>query len=560
MAAASLAKNEFGVVVGRMRDAPPSVFVPPEAWRRVPNQPAALETDNMRVFRDACDAMHERFGAHGFSQPNRQVVDFVTQDRDRFADEHINFEGMFARPPASYQTDALRNIFTRLQGRVLVAFEMGGGKTMMGSGCVAHYDTQRTNSLIVAPASILGKWKTELEQWYGITNVTVFRKGAQKLPRDTIVITTFDLAKTRPELLDRTWTCVVVDECHKLSGTGTARSLNLVPMLQRATSCVLLSGTPQKAKPIELYNLLSALHPHLFTYEEFAVRYCAGFVDNYGKFVCSGHKQEEELNLVLSCCMIRALKTDVLPDLPSKTREVVRLDLAPEAVAFFATERAKQAELRKTASALQNLAESSAKEVERAQNEQKAHSMYMWRKSGELKLPAAFAWFLALYQKLQADANTQNDKFVLFAYHTATIGQLTGMLTAAGIAHVCVTGAVDPKKRQGLLDCMRDEAHATKVCVLGLGACAEGLDLQGAANRVVFFELIHTPAIMDQAEDRVHRPGAHKPIETYWLLGKDTHDESVYRTLSCKRQLNDRIVDGGATKHQKLAPEASQSF
>lgn len=55
-------------------------------------------------------------------------------------------------------------------------------------------------------------------------------------------------------------------------------------------------------------------------YEDYGIRYCAGQKNVFGwDFTGSSNMQELQL-LLKSTCMIRRLKSDVLSQLPSKTR------------------------------------------------------------------------------------------------------------------------------------------------------------------------------------------------------------------------------------------------
>ena len=58
-----------------------------------------------------------------------------------------------------------------------------------------------------------------------------------------------------------------------------------------------------------------------------------------------------------------------------------------------------------------------------------------------------------------------------------------------------------------------------------------------AASTVVFSELIWTPSMMQQAEDRVHRIGQLQSVNIYYLIAKDTLDEGILSMLNYKNKV-----------------------
>ena len=68
----------------------------------------------------------------------------------------------------------------------------------------------------------------------------------------------YDLASRRSEdIAKMKFKACIADECHYLKSRDSKRSKNLIPILSQAKRCVLISGTPMLARPVELYNLLN---------------------------------------------------------------------------------------------------------------------------------------------------------------------------------------------------------------------------------------------------------------------------------------------------------------
>jgi SWI/SNF-related matrix-associated actin-dependent regulator of chromatin subfamily A-like protein 1 len=72
---------------------------------------------------------------------------------------------------------------------------------------------------------------------------------------------------------------------------------------------------------------------------------------------------------------------------------------------------------------------------------------------------------------------------------------------------------------------------------------AQGFTLTRASN-VAFLELEWTPAMHDQAEDRLHRIGQRDAVTAWYLLAAGTIDESMAELVARKRGIVGAVTDG----------------
>lgn len=110
--------------------------------------------------------------------------------------------------------------------------------------------------------------------------------------------------------------CAIVDESHMLKNKKSQRTQQLLPVLQATKRCVLLSGTPALARPIELWPQLVILGTakNGWDIDE------AEFIQKYVK--SSSTQRRAELHTMLTgTIMIRRMKSDILKSLPAKVRE-----------------------------------------------------------------------------------------------------------------------------------------------------------------------------------------------------------------------------------------------
>ena len=118
----------------------------------------------------------------------------------------------------------------------------------------------------------------------------------------------------------------IADEAHYLKSKDAKRSKVLLPILQAARRCIMISGTPMLSRPVEVYNLLSTIRPDTTpSFTNFTSRYCNPKETGWGMDY-TGNSCTKELHYVLAqSIMIRRLKKDVLSELPPKRRQKIEV-------------------------------------------------------------------------------------------------------------------------------------------------------------------------------------------------------------------------------------------
>ena len=176
-----------------------------------------------------------------------------------------------------YQIETVRKVLKQYRGRVLLADEVGLGKTVEAGMVLKEYMLRgmAERVLILTPASLVGQWRDEMAAKFGIECATshdpLLRSDPQRFWGQPLVIASIAAArrKEHAELLaGLTYDVVVVDEAHHLRDQ-TSASYRLVNALQKRF-LLLLSATPVQNSLLELYNLLTLLQPGIFkTQKEF---------------------------------------------------------------------------------------------------------------------------------------------------------------------------------------------------------------------------------------------------------------------------------------------------
>jgi len=172
---------------------------------------------------------------------------------------------------------ALRN---PLQEGVLLADEVGLGKTIEAALVVCQYWAERRRRLLViCPASLRKQWAQELYDKFAVPTTVVdavsLRKQSagdilttlERLVGTAVVIMSYQFAsKLEAELRAVPWDVVVIDEAHKLRNAHRAKN-RTGQALKRALQGrkkLLLTATPLQNSLMELYGLSTLIDEHLF--------------------------------------------------------------------------------------------------------------------------------------------------------------------------------------------------------------------------------------------------------------------------------------------------------
>ncbi|XP_071448484.1 SWI/SNF-related matrix-associated actin-dependent regulator of chromatin subfamily A-like protein 1 [Hetaerina americana] len=445
-----------------------------------------------------------------------------------------------------FQVEGVRFGISR-NGRCLIADEMGLGKTIQSLG-IAHYYYEEWPLLIVCPSSVKYTWKEAINKWLPSIirtgeEVAVISNSKESLEHGKIVIMSTDMFSKSGDKLSR-FKVIIVDESHSLKNSKSARSQVAYKVLRQAKRVILLSGTPALSRPAELYHQLTCIDrvgfPRMM---EFGIRYCNGKNKPWG-WDYSGATNMEELVLLLEeRLMLRRLKSDVLEQLPAKTREVVILD--PSAVNKISKEMCNSLKKFQSKQKLKN-------------TESRGALLEYFNKSGTAKIQAICNYIEDL---LEDDL-----KFICFAHHQVVLDGVCQVLQQNGIRYIRIDGSTSAVARKELCD-EYQLSDQCRVAVLSITAANTGLTLS-ASSLIIFAELFWNPGILAQAEDRAHRIGQKNNVVVRYLVAEGTVDDYLWPMLQGKLEVLNQmglskecVIDADCT-HQKdsLQKEITEYF
>src|SRR2546423_1476943 len=236
-----------------------------------------------------------------------------------------------------YQTEAVRKVLKQFRGRVLLADEVGLGKTIEAGMALKEYLMRgmARRVLILTPATLVGQWQEEMQTKFDVEFATSYdglllRRDPEVFwaqPRVIASIATARRAEHLPLLAAQNYDLVVVDEAHHLKNRQT-QNWKLVNALQKRF-LLLLSATPVQNSLVELYNLLTLLKPGIFkTEREFRQSYMTT-----GKPRVPANR--ERMRDLMRDVMIRNTRSLVDVHLPPRHATTLRLEPNAEEAACY---------------------------------------------------------------------------------------------------------------------------------------------------------------------------------------------------------------------------------
>jgi superfamily II DNA or RNA helicase len=454
--------------------------------------------------------------------------------------------------PFWHQTETVRKVLKQFRGRVLLADEVGLGKTIEAGMVLKEYLLRGMAGrvLVLVPASLVGQWREELEGKFDISCVTthdaLLREDPDRFWGAPRIVASLALARRREHaerLLAQSFDIVIVDEAHHLRDRAS-QGYKLVDGLTKRF-LLLLSATPVQNNLIELYNLLTLLKPGIFkTQKEFRAAYMTP-----GK--PRQPANSERLRDLMRDAMIRNTRAVVALKLPRRHASTRRVELrADEASAYL-----------DTAARVRALgADSSQGGQSQGGHRLALHHLLGAAGSSPAAAAAAIERFAvrrpddptwrALAQRwaalgagdkemalLELLARNPTEKKLVFIQHKETMTSLAGLLARNGIAFARFDGALSGPDKDAAIADFRERVPVL-LCTESGG---EGRNIQ-FCNTLINFDIPWNPMAIEQRIGRIDRIGQTREVFVFNLVAGGTVEEQVLRLLDEKINMFELVV------------------
>lgn len=480
---------------------------------------------------------------------------------------------------------------------LLIGDEMGLGKTIQALGLL-NATPGISKVLVICPASLKINWSREADRWLVDRELA---KAVKVVDGKTVLypgerrfwIVNYDiLQQHHAALTSMKWDLLVADECHYMKNQTTLRTKHVmgwkpgkkdlakwsraclvaerkgnpkppepqeIPAIE-ATRKVGLTGTPIPNRPIEGFSIFSWLAPQVFSsFWSYVTTYCNAHQNRYGWDMTGASNLDQLQHTLRTTIMVRRLKSEVLPELPAKMRQVI--ELAPNGAS-----RAIEAEQKSWARYQDRLVElraavelakasDSKEEYEKAVRALREGLSAAFTEMSKARHLTALAKVKHVIDHVKDSLDEEGHKVVLFAHHTDVVD---AYMKEFGAVAVRVTGRDSKEARQVAVDRFQNDP-SVRLFVGNIQAAGVGLTLT-ASSHVVFAELDWVPGNMTQAEDRCHRIGQRDNVLVQHLVLEGSLDAVMAHRLVEKQNVIDRALDemwaadGGMFKQIPVLP------
>jgi hypothetical protein len=440
---------------------------------------------------------------------------------------------------------------TRLGLGACLADDMGLGKTIQVLSLLLHLRQEKPGqpaspSLLVAPASLLGNWKSEIDKFAPSLKVFTAHPSETeleelrsdpiaKLQSPDLVMTTYGMLSRLDWLRERKWEMVILDEAQAIKNAGT-RQTRAVKEL-KSTGRITLTGTPVENRLSDLWSLFDFLNPGLLG----APKAFASFVKDMSSRTDNAYGP---LRSLVRPYLLRRLKTDktVIADLPDKTEVNAYCSLSKRQVVLYEQAVRELAEQLKSLDGIQRRGVVLAFLM---RLKQICNHPSHWLSDGVYD-PADSGKFSRLKEICQQLAERQ-EKPLIFTQFREITGPLSGFLRDIfGRPGLVLHGGTAVKERRELVQAFQRD-DGPPFFVLSLKAGGTGLNLT-AASHVIHFDRWWNPAVENQATDRAFRIGQKQNVLVHKFVCRGTVEEKIDRLIAEKISLSRDVLEGAGEK------------
>ena len=507
-------------------------------------------------------------------RPNEQAIDIEADWTPRGA-YHAGPPSCLSTPLKAHQDKGLQWLQQAwIQGRpgVLLADDMGLGKTLQALTFLAWLrEGMQTGQvapgplLIVAPTGLLENWREEHDRHldqpglgkilraYG-KELSVHRAiGTNGRPTISIaalrsadcVLTTYETLRDYDRDFGQVrFVAAVFDEAQKIKTPGirltdAAKAMNI-------EFRVAMTGTPVENRLADLWCIVDAVHPgYLGELKRFSAR--------YERKADEGELRSLKDQLDRSRgdrppLMVRRLRWDHLPDLPTCEENIVEAPMPPPQRAAY--EETVVAARNSTMRGAMLSALSALRRISLHPDSESPEN--------DAEFIKGSARLILLFQILD-DVRARHERALIFLDHRAMQARLAGMIQRRyrlAASPMIINGAVPGAARQARVNRFQSAGTGFDVMLLSPRAGGVGLTLT-AANHAIHLERWWNPAVEDQCTGRVLRIGQSRPVTVHVVQsvcpGRRSFDQNLHALLQRKRELvRDTLGTGEVSEDESL--------
>lgn len=434
-------------------------------------------------------------------------------------------------------------------GHRLIAEPMGLGKTRIALAAAACHNPARL--LVIAPPVMATGWRKEIKESQicgtgaEISLVTAKTKPDKvMLPDRGTVITTDSLLAARPQftktLQDWAPDVIIVDEAHRIKN-GKAKRTQQVRALARHTDspCYCLTGTPMLASPDELLPILEVTKTIRWFKNPGAFLQTYTWKTPWGARLPRKNQLPKLRQTLDAHVWVRHPQTVVanIPEMVSQSK-IVDVDLGEYRKAHREVVDAIRAWAKDLGVA------PTPQLVDEYCSEALPHISRLRVAAGRCKIVAAKELLADWLDTHPAgEDGLFAEPLIVWAHHREVMDALIETVEDMGVKNFgVIRGGMATEDVSRMVDDFQE--GRLPVLLASIHAAGVGVTLT-RATVAIFVETDWTPAIVAQAQARIHRIGQTRDTLCVTLVAPGTLDETIMRILGEKSKVLTPVLGGG---------------
>jgi len=427
-----------------------------------------------------------------------------------------------------HQVEAANKVINEMNGRAILADEVGLGKTIEAGLILKEYLFRRLvkRVLILVPSSLVNQWVQELYEKFYI-QATVYRKN-YRWDEYPIIVCSLDLAKRSPhreEILKIKYDLVIIDEAHRLKNQKTLNHTFVRSIKKKY--CLLLTATPIQNDVLELFNLVSIIKPGLLgNYSHFK--------KTYGKPTA---KNKQHLHQLIQNVMVRNRRKDTILDDVKRNIETIWMDFSKEEQQAY-DRLANTLQKTATFAKLTYLKELCSSREACYLSLQKREPDHLQNEVEQVMEDiAALPHHTKANKLVEIIQQIGSEKVIVFTQYRATQYYLQWYLQQHNISAITFYGGLKRGRKEWITTLFKNHYQV----LIATEAGGEGINLQFCSH-MINYDLPWNPMHVEQRIGRIHRYGQKQHVTVYNFAIKNTLEEHVINLLYEKINVFERVI------------------
>ncbi len=431
-------------------------------------------------------------------------------------------------------------VFAVNAGRCLLADEMGLGKTIQAVGAaeLLRREMGIQKVLVVCPTSLKYQWKMEIEKFSGATvNVVEGLQPKRRKQYETdpafFQIISYNTVANDAELISAMDAdLLIIDEAQRIKNFRTKVSMQLKKV--RTPYCFVLTGTPLENKLEELYAIAQFV-------DQYKLPPLYRFLDRYQiqaeNGQVTGYKNLKEIAQILSDCMIRRHKKEVLKQLPKRMDKTLFVPMTREQKEIHQELADNVARLVARWRRMHFLSEKDRLQLILSLSKMRMVADSTFILDQQTRFDTKIDELLCIFEEALAEPT---QKIVIFSQWERMTRLVAQELDARQTGYAYLHGGIPSKDRQDLLTRFQNDPDCR--VFLSTDAGGVGLNLQ-AASLLINLDIPWNPAILEQRIARIHRMGQERNINIINMVSTASIEQRMLGVLEFKSSMAQGVLD-----------------